>query len=421
MTQRSIPPVFVLGGAHSAYLGKFNPDFIWKKHPDFGKRENPTIQEHLQGSIMGALENAGVAASDVDAGYVSNFVGECFVNQGHMGSMAAGTHPDLDHKPWLRVEGACASGALALTQAALGLNGIYDIAVVAGAEVQTTVNAMIGADYLARAAHYASERPIDDFPFPALFARRIRAYMEKYDLTFDDLALLSAKAYANANRNPFAHMKGYTLTYEDARVESKRNPTFLSNEELRPYLKVSDCSQVSDGASSLILASEAGVRKLGKNPADLVRVTGFGHVVAALDGARDLTAATTSARAAELAYRAAGVGPEDIQVAELHDCFTINELLLYEACGFAERGKGVELVRSGATKLEGRLPVNTGGGLIGFGHPVGATGVKQALEITRQLNGECGDYQVQGDLRTGIALNIGGDDRTAVATIYQRG
>lgn len=421
MTPRSTAPVFVLGGAHTPYLGKFNPDFIWKKHPDFGKRENPSIDEHLHQSILGALEHAGVAAREINAGYVSNFVGECFVNQGHLGSLAAGAHPDLELKPWTRVEGACASGGLALVQAIHGLNSVYDVVLAAGAEVQTTVNAMIGADYLARASHYATERQIDDFPFPALFARRIKAYMEAFDLTFDDLALLSAKAYANANLNPFAHMKAYTLTYEDAQHESPKNPTFLANEELRPFLRVSDCSQVSDGASTVILASETGVRRLGKNPADLVRISGFGHAVAPLRGERDLTRATTSARAAEQAYHASGLTPADVQIAELHDCFTINEILLYEACGFAETGKGAGLIRSGATKLDGKLPVNTGGGLIGFGHPVGATGIKQALEITRQMNGECGEYQVAGELLAGLAVNIGGDDRTAVVTTYQRG
>ncbi len=421
MATHSDAPIFVLGGAHSPYLGKFHPDFIWKGHPDFGKRENPTLDEHLERSIGGALEHAGVAAREIETGLVANFVGECFVNQGHLGSLAAGAHADLADKPWTRVEGACASGGLAVVQALHALRSAYDVAIVAGGEVQTTVNAMVGADYLARAAHYATEHEIDSFPFPSLFARRIRAYMEAYDLNFDDLALISAKAYANANRNPNAHMKAHTLTFEQAREASKANPTFLSTEELHPYLKVSDCSQVSDGASAIVLATEAGARRLGKNPADLVRISGFGHVVAPLRGERELSAATTTAKAAEAAYGRAGIAAGDIQVAELHDCFTINEILLYEACGFAATGKGAELVREGVTNLDGSLPVNTGGGLIGFGHPVGATGVKQALEITRQLQGECGDYQVDRELHTGLAANIGGDDRTAVVTIYQRG
>ena len=246
-------------------------------------------------------------------------------------------------------------------------------------------------------------------------------YMETFDLHFDDLARLSAKAYANANRNPNAHMRDYTLTFEEAREASPKNPTFLSNPDLHPYLKISDCSQVSDGASAMVLASESGVRKLGLNPADLVRISGVGHATADLRGERDLVRATTAARAAEIAYAGAGRDPENVDVAELHDCFTINELLLYEACGFAPTGKGAELVRSGATELDGRLPVNTGGGLIGFGHPVGATGIKQGVELTRQLNRKCGDYQVGSDVRCALAANIGGDDRTAVVTIYEKG
>lgn len=414
-------PIFVLGGGHSPYIGKFNNDFIWKRHPDFGKRSNPTIDEHLSISIQSALKNSNIGASDVDGGVVSNFVGELFVQQGHLGAIAAGVDPDLDGKPWSRVEGACASGGLAILVVRNVLIAGADVMIAAGVEVQTTESALVGADYLARASHYATERDIDDFPFPALFARRIRAYMETFDLTFDDLARLTAKAYSNANRNPNAHMRDYTLTFEDAREPSRKNPTFLSNPELHPYLKISDCSQVSDGASAMVLASEAGVRKLGLDPSDLVRITGAGHATADLRGERDLVRATTTGRAAEIAFTGAARSPEDVDIAELHDCFTINELLLYEACGFAPTGKGVELIRSGATELDGRLPVNTGGGLIGFGHPVGATGIKQGVELARQMQGQCGDYQVDGDLRCGLAANIGGDDRTAVVTVYEKG
>ncbi len=421
MSSRSIPTTYILGGAHTPYLGKFHPDFIWKGHPDFGSRHNLTLEEHLCQAIRGALENTRVPASSVDAGFVGNFVGELFSQQGHLGSVAAGAHPALDTKPWTRTEGACASGGLALIAAIHSIAAGNDITIVAGAEVQTTENAKVGADYLARAAHYATERDIDAFPFPALFARRIRAYMENGDLTFDDLARLSAKAYGNANRNPAAHMHGYRMSFEEAREPSAKNPTFLSDEALHPFLKISDCSQVSDGASALVLVSEDGARRLGRKPSELVKISGFGHAVGAIQGERDLTRASITAQAAAQAYHRAGRKPEDIQVAELHDCFTINELLLYEACGFANYGQGARLIREGVTELEGRLPVNTGGGLIGFGHPVGATGVKQALEVARQLNGECGDYQVSNNPRIGISANIGGDDRTAVVAVYEKG
>src|SRR5438093_5810758 len=153
--------VFLLGGAHSGFIGKFHPDFVWKGHPDFGKRRNPTLEEHIRVAVIGAFEKTGVPASAIQKGYVGNFTGELFAKQGHLGAVLASVHPDLDLKPFARVEGACASGGLALLSGVDALSAGYDVVLVAGAEVQTTVNAAEGADYLARAAHYATPRAID--------------------------------------------------------------------------------------------------------------------------------------------------------------------------------------------------------------------------------------------------------------------
>jgi acetyl-CoA acyltransferase len=290
---------------------------------------------------------------------------------------------------------------------------------VGGAEVQTTVKARQGADFLARASHYATERPIDDFTFPALLARRAKAYKERYDLTERDLAQISVKAYSNANRNPLAHMNAVKLTVEEAESAGDHNPRFLKNPELAPHLKVSDCSQVSDGAAALILASEAGLKKLGRSKGDCIAVRSYGFASNPLGQVKDLLRLDTAALASGEALRDAGIGPQNVNVAEVHDCFTIAELMMYEAVGWAEKGKGAEMVRSGRTTLEGDIPVNTGGGLIGFGHPVGATGVKQAIEIFRQMKGECGDYQLKRTPATGLTVNMGGDDRTVVSLVLQ--
>jgi len=411
--------VFVLGGAHSGFIGKFHPDFIWKGHPDFGKRQNPTIDEHIQRAVIGALEKTGVPAAAIQKGAIGNFTAELFVKQGHLGAVLAGVHPDLDLKPFSRVEGACASGGLAVLAGVDAIAAGYDVFLAAGAEVQTTVNAAEGADYLARAAHYATQRAIDPFTFPCLFARRAKAYRQAYKVSDEDMAKLVVKAYDNGNKNPNAHMQAVKMTVENAATASDRNPLFLENNEYREFMKVSDCSQVSDGASAIVMVSEAGLAKLGKRAQDASELLAYGHATARLDGFSDPLVMKTAETAIAEAYRDAGVTAGEIGVAEVHDCFSITEVLLYEALGFAARGHGIDLVRDGSTTLGGRLPVNTGGGLMAFGHPVGATGVKQVLEIVRQQKGQCGAYQMPQRPALGITANIGGDDRTAVVTVLR--
>lgn len=411
--------VYVAGGEHTPFIGKHHPDFIWKGHPDFGKRSNPTIEEHLFRAVRGALAKTGVAAERVQKGFVGNFTGEIFVQQGHLGALLAGADPAFALKPFTRVEGACASGGLALVAGVDAISAGYDVVLVAGVEVQTTLSARDGADALARAAYYSTERSIDPFTFPCMFARRMKAYSQRYGITPGDVAPVVVKAYANASRNPNAHMRSFRMTLEGASAASDRNPQFLENPDYREWLKVSDCSQVSDGASALILLSEEGLARTGRRRADVVELAAYGHATASLGGERDLTALTTTAAAAREAYRDSGTGSSEIGVAEVHDCFSIAEVQMYEALGFAAPGHGLDLVKDGSVLLGGRLPVNTGGGLMAFGHPVGATGVKQAVEIHRQMKRLAGDYQIPRPPAIGIAANMGGDDRTAVVTVYR--
>ena len=411
--------VFIAGGAHTPYIGKHHPDFIWAKHPDFGTRENPTYDALIRASVEATFADTGVNPADIDRLFMGNFTGELFVNQGHMGAALAGVHPALAYKPASRLEAACASGGIAMMAALDAIAAGADIVLVSGVEVQTTVSARTGGDYLARAADYQRQRGIDDFTFPALFARRIKHYLAATEGTEEDLGHIAVKAYDNANQNPLAHMKARRMTLDVARSASDKNPNFLSNEELSPYLKVSDCSQVSDGASSILLVSEAGLQKLGRSLADVVEIVGRGHAVDSLFVDRDPLELTTTKHAAAAAFADAGVGVGDIQVAEVHDCFTMAEVLMYEAVGLADKGQGWRLAREGTTRRDGRVPVNTGGGLIGFGHPVGATGVKQPLEIFRQMKGRCGSYQVGGDLQYGMTVNMGGDDKTVVSMVLK--
>jgi len=405
--------VFVVGGAHSTYTGRGAPGFVVKG-------QNPSIEDHLREAILGAFADTGVDPALVDKGYVGNFLGELFVKQGIVGALAARVCPALDGKPFARTEAACASGGVAVLGCVDALMGSADVCLAAGVEIETTVGSREAADFMARAAHYESERALDDFLFPHLFARRAKAYKEAFGVTRQDIARVVAKAYRNGAKNPKAHMRAVSLDLETASTVTEKNQ-FLSDPELRPHMILTDCSQLSDGASALILANEKGLAKMGIPVSRVTEITGAGYKVAGLGLPSDPLRMSNAARAAAEAYKDARIAPSDIDVAEVHDCFSITEVQLYEALGFAEEGKGTRLLAEGTTEIEGRLPVNTGGGLISFGHPVGATGVKQVLEVHRQLSGKCGDYQINGGLRTGLSANIGGDDRTAVVVIQRGG
>ncbi len=410
---------FILGGAITPFIGKRHPDFVWEKHPDFGKRENPTLEDTITSAVLGALEATSCPADLVEKAWIGNFVGELFCGQGHLGAAVVGAHEGLRYKPVMRVEAACASGGLAVASAHESIQAGTDIALAVGAEVQTTASARTGGDYLARASHYRRQRAIDDFTFPALFARRVKALREKGLLTDEDLGRVSVKAYANANRNPLAHMRAVKMDLETAGSVNPKNAAFLSNAELQPYMKMSDCSQVSDGGAAALIVSEAGLRKLGRSPSDAIEITSLALCTGDLYRDGDPTRLETSATATARAYAAAGLKPADIDVAEVHDCFTVTELLMMEAAGFCDVGQSAAMVREGRTSLTGDKPINTGGGLVGFGHPVGASGVKQVLEIWRQMKGHCGDYQLAKRPSVGLTVNMGGDDKTVVAATFR--
>ena len=411
--------VFLVGGAITPFIGKHHPDFIWKKHPDFGKRENPTLEAYLHQAAAAAMDDAGVSADQIEKGYVGNFAGELFSSQGHLGAMMARGDDGFAYTPFTRVEGACASGGLAVIGAVEAIQAGRDVVMAVGAEAQTTVSARDGAGFLARASHWETERALDEFTFPAMFARRAKAYQEATGTTEEDIAHVVVKAYANANKNPLAHMKNVKVDLEHAKAAHDRNPNFLRNEEFGSFLKITDCSQVSDGGAAIVLASEEGLAKLGKSPADCVELISYAQTTSALGKVSDFTRLDNTQRAAAEAYADTGLSPGDIDVCEVHDCFAVTELLMMEALGFADYGKAKDVARDGGTGLDGSIPINTGGGLLAFGHPVGATGIKQIFDVARQMKGACGDYQLAERPKVGLAANMGGDDRTTVVTILR--
>lgn len=400
--------VYLVGGYSTAFTGRGRPDF---------KRGDKALRDYIDESIQGAFRDTGVKAEWVDRTYVGNFVGELFNSQGHLGAGVAGAARALLNKPSMRVEAACASGGLACAEAVRAIKAGDHCVLAVGVEVETEADGRSGNAYLARAADFKRQSCIDPFLFPALFAKRTKAYLEKFpDVSMDDIAAVAVKAYANGNRNPRAQFHSVRLSQDGA----ENGTRFLVNEEYKAFIRLTDCSTFSDGSAALIFMSAEGLRKYGISPAHVVEVAAFdqgaGDVWA---DPEDLTEMTTAKTVVRRMLSRAGVTPADIDVAEVHDCFTITELMLYEAIGLAAPGKAVELFKSGATCLNGSIPVNTGGGLVATGHPVGATGVRQILEVYRQMKGQCGEYQLQKTPQLGLTVNMGGDDKT-IATMLLR-
>jgi acetyl-CoA C-acetyltransferase len=307
------------------------------------------------------------------------------------------------------------------------MGGFHDVVLVVGAEQQKTMSSLDGSDVLGAAADYHNEKPeYGDFMFPKLFGRIAQIYIEKYGASEADLAQVAWKNYAHAKLNPLAQMRDADLTLDCASQVSDKNPS------VAPPLKVSDCSQITDGAASVLLVSEKYLNRIGGDRNKTARLLGFGHTTDYLPlDKKDAPTFSIARKAAEKAFRIANLKPRDLQGAEVHDCFSITEIVAYEILGLADSGKGVELVKSGATtlpqvrnqksgKLPFEIPVNAGGGLIADGHPVGATGVRQVFEAYQQLTEQAGARQIE-NVRKFLTFNMGGSLTTSVAMVWGRG
>jgi len=392
-------PVYIIGAGRTDFKRNF-------------RKEGKTIRDIIAETARETLKDAGISARDVQSGIVGNFAAGLFTHQLHLGSLLIDADEGLKGIPTLHTEAACASGGVAvLTGIQQILSGLHDVVLVVGAEQQKTMAPAEGADVLATAGDWSREKPLyGEHMFPKLFAHIAKTYMEKYGLNPTQLASVVAKNYENAQKNPLAQKFGTPMTKERASTPSDDNPEFA------PPLKVTDCSQITDGGAGVVLASKRFVDKLGCENA--VKLLGFGHTTDHLElNKKDVPTFSVSRKAAVQAYKMAGLRPSDINAAEVHDCFSISEIIEYEILGFAEPGRGVLLLKEGATRLDGRIPVNPSGGLIADGHPVGATGVRQVWEAHRQLTGAAGGRQIK-NARRFLTFNMGGSMTTNVCMIW---
>lgn len=407
--------VYVLGGAQTDF------ERNWTKE---GKSEVALLKE----AMGDALSATGITYGDISrlndegrvACFVGNFIGERYVDQGHLGALLTEISPAFYGVPSARYEAACASGSVALDAAISKIRlGDYDLAIVVGWELMKTVSSKECGDILGRAAYYRKECPGVDFPFPTLFGQLANETVSKYGLNrdayFDDLAVISVINYNNAKRNPLAQTRKWFMDYEEASHRGTDTNPFVGG-----TLGVSDCSQVTDGAAVVLLASERMVSELSY--AGLPHVKGYGHRTAPMVFAQKMAESKDNPfilpwtrRAVLDAYDRAGIGVEDIDVIETHDCFTSSEYVAISAFGITEPGREYEAVRDGRIAFDGTIPINPSGGLIGCGHPVGASGVRMFLDIAKQVAGTAGAYQVRysGGLPQNAAmLNIGGTATT---------
>ena len=374
----------------------------------FGERWDVSLRDMIAEAGVMAIEDAEITGEQIDALYVGNMSGGRFIEQEHIGALIADCAGlSRLHVPSTRVEAACASGGLALRQAVLAVaSGYSDIVIAAGVEKMTDVSSGTAADALASAA----DREWECFfgaTFPALYAMMAKLHMRRYGTTHDPMAQVAVKNHHHACFNPIAqyHME---VSIEDV----NRSPLVADP------LHVLDCSPISDGAAAVVLAPTEMARRFADTP---IKIVGSGQAsdTLALHDRRDLTTLDATVHAGRAAFAQAGIEPRQVDVAEVHDCFTIAEILAIEDLGFVEKGQGGKATEEGFTALGSSLPVNTSGGLKACGHPVGATGIKQAYEIALQLRGEAGRRQVE-EAEVGLAHNVGGSGGTALVHIFTR-
>jgi acetyl-CoA C-acetyltransferase len=374
----------------------------------FGKLEGLYAREIFAEAAKEAFDRCPKLdpKKDIEALYVGH-MGESYEHQGHTGATMA-DWIGLGHVPATRTEAACASSGAALRSAICAVrSGLSDVVMVGGVEKMTHRPTAEVTEYLAMASDYPFEQ-WNGMTFPGLYALMATAHMHRYGTTERHLALIAVKNHFHGSLNPKAHMQK-EITLETA----------LSSRVVAWPLKLYDCSLITDGASCLILTKPELARRFTDMPVDIVG-SGQASDTIGLYERKSLTSLAAAKVAAKKAYEMSQVGPEEIDVAEVHDCFTIAELIAYEDLAFCKAGQGGSLIEKGETKLGGRIPVNTSGGLKAKGHPVGATGTGQAYEIYLQLTGQADKRQVK-DAEIGLTHNVGGSGATATVHIYRRG
>ncbi|MFK7988031.1 MAG: acetyl-CoA acetyltransferase [Sandaracinaceae bacterium] len=403
--------VFMLGGFQTDFARNYS-------------REGHEVSAILRDAVEGALVSTKLEPKDLDTAHIGNFVAELFSRQGQLGGLLASLHPDLAGLPTARHEAACASGSIAALAASAEIEaGRYDTALVVGVEQMRNVDGVTAADYLGCAAWTGHEAEDAKYVWPALFSRVADEYAERYGIDRAHLSALARIDFDNARRNPVAQTRAWALTDESYAENDEHNAV------VEGRLRRQDCGRITDGAAAVVLASERAAtvwaKRNGIPLASVPRILGWGHRTAPMALEDKLRSSRETGglmfphlrTTLEDAWRRAGLsGANDVDLMEVHDCFSITGYAIVDHLGIAPPGEPFLPIEEGMFEAGGALPLNPSGGLLGLGHPVGATGVRMLHDAARQVWGDAGAIQVEGAKRA-QTLNLGGSATTTVSFV----
>ncbi len=406
--------VYMLGGAQTDFARNWS-------------REGKSIYDMMSESVEAGLAATGLEASQIETAHIGNFVSDLFCNQAQLGGMFAAIRPEFDGVPSGRHEAACASGSIALLAAAAEIEaGRYDSACVVGVEYMRNVSGEVAADHLGAACWRGEEATDARYIWPALFNDLLGEYDRRYGVNYRHLGEIARNNYDNARVNPNAQTRKWNFGNRAFSEDDSENPV------IEGRIRRQDCGQVTDGAATVFLASrrfaEDYAKARGLSLDDLSKIEGWGHRTATMRfsdkvaRSKDKDYVLPHVRGALTdAYARAGIdGVDQLDLMEVHDCFSMTEYMIIDHAGITAPGESWKAVEDGSIRKNGRIPVNPSGGLIGLGHPVGATGVRMFLDAHRQVTGRAGDMQVD-DARRAATVNIGGSSTTTVSFILGRG
>ena len=400
--------IYVAAGYSTVFMGSGRKEF----DPSKAQR---SFDSYLKETAEGTLAQ-GIDPNSIEMGVIGSFMAARFLNQGNLPGFLPFMVPGLRYRPCYAVEGACGTGGRAIGVGVLGiLADQADTVFVAAFEIQNGVKAVYGADILAGAGYYDKERKQGHaFFFPGVFSERAGAYYEKYgyEPTRKGMAAWYEQSILNARKNPKAQ------EFENSSPDLlKRGMADPNPQKFVPHLTGTDCSKVSDGAASLILLSEEGLKRSGIKKDAVIEIVAIAQAEDDItQPPKDLTVLTTTETAVKEALKDAGIELSDLGWLEIHDCFSITAILTIEALGFAPKGQGAQFIAEGKTKPDGIIPTNLSGGLCGFGHPTGASGVRMLVDLHAQMTGKAAN-QVSSRKKYGMMISMGGNDKTVTVLI----
>ncbi len=408
--------IYILGGSQTDFARNW-------------QREGLDVFDMFHESLHEAVSNAGIEPAEIEVGHVGNFVAELFARQGLIGGFFGQVFPELHDLPTSRHEAACASGSIAILSAMRDIEaGHYDTACVLGLELMRNVDGKTGAEYLGTAAWTGREaKPEDcDFPWPHMFDRLTDEYDRRYGINSDHLNRIAEINFANARNNPRAQTRQWRFPEGSFSCDAELNPI------IEGRVRKQDCGQITDGAACVILASERKAREYanrnGQSLADIPRIKGWGHRSApilletklALSADQPLVFPHAQRCLQEATQRAGFSTVTELDGLETHDCFTMTEYMAIDHAGLTAPGESWKAIEEGRITPDGDFPINPSGGLIGLGHPVGATGVRMVLDCARQVSGRAGAYQLR-KADNMITFNVGGSATTCASFVVGNG